>query len=148
MILVRNLRLYRRVADIVRKFDALNKVMVPGYLSDSEYQWVLKNSKAVVAVTNREYTMLSAIWEAIGFERPFIASETKAIRSVVGDYPYLFKLSNSALSKTLNTCLYESDIDLISKPVINRLKKLSLESIENLKNLLKTLAPYPAAMRT
>ncbi|MEM0027401.1 MAG: glycosyltransferase [Ignisphaera sp.] len=135
----RNMRLYRRVENTLKKFSSLDKVVISGYLEEPQYRWVIEHSRAVIAATNREYTMLSAIWEAVGFRKPFIASKTNAIKSIVGEYPCLFQLAEGSLRKVLEKCFNEIDVESIAKPVISKLERLSQESIENLKNLLKAM---------
>ena len=135
----RNMKLYRRVLGVLGKSNAYSKVVIPGYLDDSKYQWILRNSKAILAATSMEYTMLSAIWEAVGFNKPFIASETNTIRSIVGNYPCLYRLVNGELTKTLDYCLYEINIESTASHTLERLRKISEDSIENLKNRLKNL---------
>ncbi len=80
-------RLPRAVDEGVRE----GRVVLTGYLSDEGYAALLKNALAVIAATTREYTMLSAAWEAVSLGKPLIVSETRTIRAVLGDAPAYFK---------------------------------------------------------
>lgn len=132
----KNKQLYNRVLRMLRNRDGLNKVLFTGYLSDSEYYWLIKHSRLVIAVTTREYTMLSALWDSVGCGTPFIVSESRALRSVIGCYPCFFQLRKTNLSNLLEKCIYEELLskDLVS--VLNRLKTLSEISIRELRKKL------------
>ncbi len=65
-------------------------VMLTGFISDEEYYGMMKQALAVIAATTREYTMLSAAWEAMAYGKPLIASDTRTLRHMLGDAALYF----------------------------------------------------------
>lgn len=132
-----SLTLYRRVKKVLAK-QGKEKVVLTGYLPDEEYAWLLRNARAVVAATMREYTMLSAIWEAVAYEKPFLVSETKTLRDVIGDqYPCFFKLKRGELKATLEKCLREDR--MINDTFIKTINSLAHKSHTTVKKLARML---------
>jgi len=135
----KNISLYKRVIEKIKKANALDKVLLTGYLKKQEYYWLLANAKLVIALTSREYTMLSAIWDAVGYNIPFIVSETTTLKNIIGNYPCFFKIEKNFLTSTLMRCIdTENLMDSFTK-VSNRLKELSSKSIETLRKVLNQL---------
>jgi len=133
-----------RVAKLVRKTCA-GKVVLTGYLPLDEYYWVLANAAAILAVTKREYTMLSAIWEAIALSKPLIVSRTKTIEEELGyEIPgaYYFNLGYGSLSHALDKAI-DSLSNLGSegaKALRAKMIKKSLQSLSVLKMYIQALA--------
>jgi hypothetical protein len=50
-----------------------------------------KSASEIIAATTREYTMLSAAWEALAYGRPLIASDTMTLRLMLRDAASYFK---------------------------------------------------------
>lgn len=130
----RNPRAYLRIKKLLQQKGASGRVLFPGYLNNSEYYWLLKNSKLVVTVTSREFTMLSAIWEAVSCNIPFIAPETIALKAVIGEYPLFFQFMEGNLKEIFEKGVNEN-LDEISK-TLNLLKELSHDSMEKLRRKL------------
>lgn len=132
----RNMPLYRRISNILKQKNALEKILLSGYLQSLEYYWLLKNSRFLIAVTRREYTMLSAIWEAVSSEVPFVASKTKTLKTIIGEYPFFFWFREGDLKKLFDKIKHETfDADTISNVLI-KLKIMSQSSIEELRKRL------------
>ncbi|MEM1683878.1 MAG: hypothetical protein QXD57_04985 [Ignisphaera sp.] len=130
----RNRNLYNKVLNIISREKAHN-IVFTGYLSREKYYWLIENSIMIIAVTNREYTMLSAIWEAVAYNKPFITSETNTLRAVIGTYPCFFQMREGSLRNILDKCVYSISVNEV-RTTLDRLKELSITSIEELKKLL------------
>jgi len=130
----RNPRLYRRIMKFLERRRNGEKVILTGYLSDPEYYWLVQNARAVVGVTTREYTMLSAIWEAISFRKLFLIPENNTLREIIGEcYPCFYQLRIGGLKEALEKCLQDRVVEENVTKTINRLTVLSHESIERLR---------------
>ncbi len=82
---------------------AEERVVLTGHLPWEEYYWVLSNARAIIAATTKEYTMLSAAWEAAAVERPLIVGETKTLKSIIGGYAVYFEVGvRGSLSSILD----------------------------------------------
>ena len=120
---------------LISKADG--KVILTGYLPWEEYYWLLSNAKAVIAATTKEYTMLSAAWEAAAVRKPLILGRTETLKSIIGDYAVYFEVDvRGSLSSILNNIDSISlDVDGFSK----HLESLSRASIRGLIERLKEL---------
>ncbi len=120
---------------LISKADG--KVILTGYLPWEEYYWLLSNAKAVIAATTKEYTMLSAAWEAAAVRKPLILGRTETLKSIIGDYAVYFEVDvRGSLSSILsNIDSISLDVDGFSK----HLESLSRASIRGLIERLKEL---------
>jgi len=59
-------------------------VRLVGYVSNAEYQELLRRSSLVVALTTREHTMQRAAYEAALLAKPLVTSDTEALRDFFG----------------------------------------------------------------
>lgn len=73
---------WRRALEIARMAREVPSLVLTGYLPEDEYYYLLANAHAVVALTKREFTFLSAALEGLSFGRPLILSDTLALRTV------------------------------------------------------------------
>jgi len=132
----RNPQLYSKVMTLLKHRNCYEKIILTGFLPDPEYYWLLHNAKAVIAATTREYTMVSAIWEAVSCRKLFIVSDTITLRNIIGEeYPYFFKPKSEDLKNVLEICLQNGEVENAIK-VMDRLTHLSHESIEKLRKKL------------
>jgi hypothetical protein len=137
----RNLRQYKKLYHVIAR--SRGRVVLTGYLPYKLYPVLLASSSAVIAATKREYTMLSAIWEAVAYEKPFIVSRTKTLElTIEGDYPCYFRVDDAEdFAKSLDRCIQETmntnHEEIVS--TFRRLKALSEKSIARLRNRLKEL---------
>ncbi len=129
---------YYRRKELFEKYKDNTRITFTGYVDIDTYYSLLKHAKAVLAATKREYTMLSAAWEAIAYDKPLIISYTKTIYDILKDAPQYFRpyiegdlentlknLSSYDLEK-LREMTHEIHIKLanITEQQINKLKKL------------------------
>jgi len=138
----RNPRLYSKVTTILKYRKDSDKIILTGFLPDPEYYWLLQNAEAIVAATTREYTMISAVWEAASCRKLFIVSDTITLRNTIGEwYPFFFKLTSGSLKNVLEKCLQNGEVENMSVVVkaIDRLTRLSHESIKKLREKLNEL---------
>ena len=125
----------RRARRILEAAKKDNRVIITGYLPVEEYYWLLKNSEAVIALTKREYTVLSAIWEAVALSKPFITTPTTTLRKLLGEnYPCFYRPGTRGLGEAAAKCRSE---EKRVKNTIDMLRLLSKNSIEKLKQKLE-----------
>lgn len=55
-------------------------VVLTGFLSESDYQNLMKHSDAVLVLTKKEYILNCGAYEAISLRKPYIVSDTNALR--------------------------------------------------------------------
>jgi len=82
---------YRKRIELFRKYKERPGIIFTGHIHTDKYYMLLSQAKAVIAATTREYTMLSAAWEAIAYCKPLIISYTRTIHSILSDLPEYFK---------------------------------------------------------
>ncbi|MBS4015014.1 MAG: hypothetical protein KGZ86_01035 [Candidatus Latescibacteria bacterium] len=66
-----------------KKLDKLSlpsNIRLTGYLSDTDYLQILKDSSLIMVLTNRLNTVLCGAYEAVGLTRPLIISDTPTLR--------------------------------------------------------------------
>ena len=135
----RNLNLYKRIQEFVR---SSNKIVLTGYLKDSEYYYLLKNAKAVIAATNREYTMLHALWEAIAARVLALIPKTKTLEAEIsGGYPCFYTFQQDSLRECLDKCIdeYYPFVKTLFIGIAEKLATASDKSILNLRSLITTI---------
>jgi len=136
----RNVGLYNSVARVVERFKAKSSVVLTGFMLDEEYWYLLKNCKAVIVLTNREYTLPHAMWESVTVQKPSIVAKTRTLELELGsDYPCFFNQDLSNFAHTLDSCIAEKRVgNAVS--VAEKLALKSRQSIEKLKNVVQGFA--------
>ncbi|NOZ89374.1 MAG: glycosyltransferase family 4 protein [Crenarchaeota archaeon] len=125
-----------RSADRLRRLEG---VVLTGFLPAEEYAWLLDNAAAVLALTTKEYTVLSALWEAVAYRRPALVSATRTLESLVGvGYPCLAPMEPHGLAETMRGCLDPAAAEAAVEAYA-RLERLSRESLEKLKRIVGVL---------
>lgn len=137
----RNKKLYYRVKEALRaEKKCSNSVVLVGFVPNNQYEWLLRNSSAVIAATMREYTVLSSLWESIHHGKTVLVSKTKTLANLLGDdYPCFFTLNPGSLRNTLSNCLRgEKVLEQVDK-IFERLRQQALDSLRRLKLRLHEL---------
>jgi hypothetical protein len=135
----RNPKLYSRVKRLAKNST---RILFTGYLPEPQYHWLLKHSRAVIAATTREYTMLSAAWEAITYKKPVILNRTATLAEIFGeDYPYFFNYRRAgSLAQILSETLEDSDEMEKAMLALQKLYEASRRSLQQLRETLGSLA--------
>lgn len=132
----------RRLASRIHRLAEKSRgVILTGFLPRPEYNWLLLNTQLVVAATTKEYTMLSAVWEAVAAHKPFIATITETLGGVIGlNYPCLTLPLVEGFREVFSKCvaLNSAERNLVEDTIV-RLKDLSHSSIEKLQRTLRRL---------
>jgi glycosyltransferase involved in cell wall biosynthesis len=130
---------YKRREHLYHKYRNTPHIVFTGYLNNEEYLTTLSRAKAVIVTTTREYTLLSAGWEAIYAEKIAIVSETKTLKRLFGDAAIYFKLHiKGSLTKALEA-LDKNDI-LFYRLKVKLLRYLIITEVLNqLRLLAKTV---------
>jgi glycosyltransferase involved in cell wall biosynthesis len=132
----RDPRLYNKVVEAIKKFEARDNVVLTGFIPDEQYWYLLKNCKLVIVLTNREYTIPHAMWEAISAQKPFAITRTRALEMELGsDYPCMFKQDLSDFSIALNKCILEEEF----KKTLNIIEVLATRSQQSIKTLKESI---------
>jgi glycosyltransferase involved in cell wall biosynthesis len=103
-----------------------------GYLSYKNYLKVLKTCDIVLALTKREFTLLSIIFEAISLGKPMIASETLTIKNFLKDnalYTNHENLAEKIKEMKMKKEIYKERITKIRNE-IEKIEKINLEKIK------------------
>lgn len=64
----------------LKKKTLPSNIHLTGYLSDIEYEQLLKNSSLIMVLTTRFDTVLCGAYEAVGLTKPLIISDTPTLR--------------------------------------------------------------------
>mgnify|MGYP000088291793 CR=1 FL=1 len=133
---------YLRKKHVYERLKDNPRIVFTGYLSTHDYYSVMSFAKLVIAATTREYTMLSAAWEAISYEKPLIVSYTKTLHNILGDTPLYFNPSiTNELSNILNTV--EGKLQELKEGITKlkeNLQKTYREQLSKLKEYLRGTA--------
>mgnify|MGYP001405273692 CR=1 FL=1 len=62
------------------------KIIFTGFIEDEEYWRLLNSARLIIALTTREYTLLSAGYEALSLEKPLLLSDSKTLRDYYGNF--------------------------------------------------------------
>lgn len=103
-----------------------------GYLSYENYLKVLKTCDIVLALTKREFTLLSIIFEAISLGKPIIASETLTIKDFLKEnalYTNHENLAEKIKKMKMKKEIYKERITKIRNE-IEKIEKINLEKIK------------------
>jgi glycosyltransferase involved in cell wall biosynthesis len=135
----RDPRLYNKVVEAIKKFEARDNVILTGFIQDEQYWYLLKNSKAVIALTRREYTIPHAMWEAVSLQKPFATVKTRALELELGSgYPCMFSQDLTDFAQVLNSCVVEERLGEVMN-VVKNLAVKSRQCIEKLKEVIQNL---------
>jgi glycosyltransferase involved in cell wall biosynthesis len=133
----RNPKLYNKVVEAAKKFEARNNIVLTGFIPGEQYWYLLKNCKLVIVLTNREYTIPHTMWEAVAVQKPFATVKTRTLEMELGsDYPCMFKQDLSDFSIALNKCVLEEEFKKTLN-IIGVLVTRSRESIKTLKEFIQ-----------
>ncbi|KSW10778.1 hypothetical protein CF15_08365 [Pyrodictium occultum] len=131
--------LHRRLRRLAR--ESRGSIVLTGFLPEPQYAWLLSHAAAVVAATTREYTMLSAAWEAVAYRKPLLASATGTLREVLGPgYPCLFPPTVEGVAEAIDRCLSGGPgVAEAVEETLERLRRMSTGSLERLARILERL---------
>jgi hypothetical protein len=109
-----------------------------GYLKYEDYLKVMNSSDAVLAMTTREYTNLSILFEAISLEKCIIASHTKTLKYILQDSALFFKDADELIAciNKLKNENVKHEYEIKIKSLKERLINIELNQIEILKRIL------------
>ena len=62
------------------------KIIFTGFIDDQEYWTLLNSAKLIIVLTTREYTLLSAGYEALSLGKPLLLSDSKTLREYYGNF--------------------------------------------------------------
>lgn len=136
---------YRRRLELAGRIRRLaeeySRVVLTGFLPRPQYNWLLLNAQLIVAATVKEYTMLSAIWEAVAARRPFMATTTRTLERILGSsYPCLTPPTVEGFKKAFPRCV---ELDSAGRSVVEdtivKLRELSYSSMERLREAIREL---------
>jgi len=131
--------MYKKILKIIRELGLNGRVLMPGYVDYSEYLWYIKNSVGVIALTNREYTILSAIWEAALYNKPIVYPLTRTLSNLLRDTDsgmLSYTLNNPvSLSRALRILTDNDKVMDMGKRMSSKLRVLSTESMKKLSSL-------------
>ncbi len=128
---------YKRREHLYHKYRNTPHIVFTGYLNNEEYLTTLSRAKAVIVTTTREYTLLSAGWEAIYAEKIAIVSETKTLKNLFRDTAIYFKpYTKGSLTKALKA-LEKSDISFYGLKIKLLKYWMSAKALYQLKLLAK-----------
>lgn len=66
--------------DKLKNMPMTNNVKLTGYLSNTEYEKLLKTTDLIIVLTTRPETVLCGAYEAVSLEKPLITSDTQTLR--------------------------------------------------------------------
>ncbi|MBF4572943.1 glycosyltransferase [Herbiconiux sp. VKM Ac-1786] len=110
-----------------------------GYVTNDDFQRLLRYSTAVAALTDREYTMQRAGYEALGAGRPLITASTRTLSGYFGDaVVYMDGTVDSIRSAA--RCAIDDSSGLADRTVALKAEKAGEEraALETLRGLLTT----------
>lgn len=116
----------------------LNSIKSLGFLSYSNYLRVMKTADVVLAMTKREYTSLSILFEAISLGKCIIASNTNTLKEICAENVLYFS-NHDDLIKNINLLKNEKvriEYENRVKNLRVLLKNIEEDKINFLKNIL------------
>jgi hypothetical protein len=108
-------------------------IYLTGYLADDQYHQLLLESVAIIDLTTRENCLVCGAYEATSIEKPFVVSDTKAIRAYFSQG--CIYVDNTAQSIAEGVRKQISDYSLLQKEV-TELKQMLTQSWKMKKNEL------------
>lgn len=126
---------------IIKKYGVTDKIIFSGYLPNSQYFDLLAKARCVIAATTREYTMLSAIWEALSLDKPLLVSKTKTLYKILGSWPEYFTVgARGTLTKVLNRLHDEEYLRELTYRIISLKQKLQEKTHVQFRKLKELLS--------
>ncbi|MDF2561860.1 MAG: glycosyl transferase group 1 [Microbacterium sp.] len=110
-------------------------VRFSGYVTNAEYDWLLRNSSVAVALTNREFTMQCVGYEAMSAAKPLVTSNTESLRQFFGPSAVYAEPSAEAILGAVSEAL-EREADLAELMT----KQRSNQMVEQARALEKLIA--------
>lgn len=107
-----------------------------GFLPRQHYENMLKNSKAIITGSKREYTFLMSAWEAVSYTKPLILTNTKCLKQFFKDYA---KFYNYKDKKSIQDSIKEAVNSKISKEQSMELEKKVNLSIKEFNKILNEM---------
>lgn len=125
---------------------ATPNVRFTGYVTNDDFQRLLRSAAAIAALTDREYTMQRAGYEALGAERPLITASTKTLSQYFGDAAVYMDGSAESIATAARAVLDRAD-ELSSRMAALRVEKVSEQrsALESLRSSLQTARPSAAS---
>jgi Glycosyl transferases group 1. len=108
-----------------------------GYLKYNDYLRIMKTADIVIAMTKREYTSLSILFEAISLGKCLIVSNTKALKEICRDSVVYFKDYKDLINNI--TLLKDDKLRLSFENKVKELRKELAEMEERRIAFLKKL---------
>lgn len=106
---------YKKYHDI-SVFDNKYNVVLTGYLSDQDFVDLLFSVDIIIVLTTIPFTLLCGCYESVAAEKPFITSDTKALRSLFEGGIFVDNTSKSIIDS----------VELLSKDINNSTQKIKL----------------------
>ncbi len=88
--------------------DLPPQVRLTGYLSEKDFQTLINSVDAVMAFTDQDHTLLCSAYEAIALGKPFLTSDTSALKSYFRKGVLFTKHDANSLVKAMGMILEES----------------------------------------
>lgn len=82
-----------------KKFANNANVKLTGYISDNSYISLLTNASCIVSLTNEEGCLQCTGYEALALGRPFVTSDTSALRSYFGSAAVFVRHNRRAIAE-------------------------------------------------
>jgi len=101
-----------------------NNLKLTGFLSEKDYQSLLISSDCIIILTKQEYTLTCGAYESVALNKPFVATDSKAIkdyfkRGVVYSKSESHSIANAVQTVIANVDVLEKDIILLKKDLIS-----------------------------
>jgi glycosyltransferase involved in cell wall biosynthesis len=113
--------------------DLPNNVRLSGFVSDFEYDSLLKTSAVAVALSTRKGVLTRACHEAIGAGTPVVTSDDPATRCYLEDAAEFSSNSAESIAKCISSALTQSDT--LREKIPNLIKSRREEWIEQATHL-------------
>ena len=101
---------------------ATNNVIFTGYISDYEYECLLKSVDIVLVLTTADYCLLCGCYEALAAEKPLITSNTTTLKEYFKGV-YFTENNKEEICSTIETVLKDKNYNVSIKKIKERTKK-------------------------
>ncbi|MCS7258140.1 MAG: hypothetical protein NZ601_02035 [candidate division WOR-3 bacterium] len=109
---------------------------ITGFLSLQKYESLLKSADLIVALTNRNYTVLCGAYEAVSLTKPLITSNTKTLKKYFPLGTMFTENNSSSIIKAINDA--QNKLPQLQEEMC-RLRTIKIKEWEEKFSLLKTL---------
>lgn len=116
----------------------LPNVTHTGFISREEYLGLLKNSDAIIVLTNRDNTMQKGGNEAVYLEKPIITSDFAFLRNYFSKGAVYVKSDKASIEKGINEMI--SDFETLKKDIKllkTELYEQNIKSVHKIKELIE-----------